>query len=250
MELSLERRVGGRGGAKDIASGSRSQEPRVASVYAPFVFLVPPYRHSGADIAFWLMLGLFALGEYAIQFRNFRDLIRGRSGRLAERWSLAVVLLAVIGGFVSGIKLAQDHTGEISTGAWPLFFVGLALMATGIAIRWWAIIVLGRFFTPDVRVQQDQTVVDRGPYRWVRHPSYTGLITCFVGLGLALGNWLSLVVLFVVPIAGLAVRIATEERALLASLGEPYRQFCASRPRLVPRLGGRGDASWRLASWG
>jgi protein-S-isoprenylcysteine O-methyltransferase Ste14 len=198
--------------------------------------MVAPYRHSGADIAFWVMLGLFALGEYAMQFRSVRDLIRRRSGRLAERWSLAVVLVAVIGGFVGGIKLAQGQTGEIRTGVWPLFGLGLVLMAAGIAIRWWAIIVLGRFFTPDVRVQSDQTVVDRGPYRWVRHPSYSGLIICFAGLGLALSNWLSLAVLVVVPTAGLAVRINAEERALLASLGEPYRQFCASRPRLFPRL--------------
>ncbi len=197
--------------------------------------MVAPYRHSGADIAFWVMLGLFAIGEYTVQFRSVRDLIRGRSGRLAERWSLAIVLLTVIGGFVAGIKLAQGHTGEITTGAWPLFAIGLVLMGAGIAIRWWAIIVLGRFFTPDVRVQSDQTVIERGPYRWVRHPSYSGLIICFVGLGLALSNWLSLAALIVVPIAGLAVRINAEERALLASLGEPYRQFCASRPRLFPR---------------
>jgi protein-S-isoprenylcysteine O-methyltransferase Ste14 len=197
--------------------------------------MAAPYQHSGADIVFWVMLGLFALGEYAMQFRSFRALIRRRSGRLAERWSLAVVLVAVIGGFVAGIKLAQGHAGEIMTGAWPLFAIGLVLMAVGIAIRWWAIIVLGRFFTPDVRVQPDQPVIDSGPYRWVRHPSYSGLIICFVGFGLALGNWLSLAALLVLPIAGLEVRMRAEERALLASLGEPYRQFCASRPRLFPR---------------
>ncbi|MHB1837496.1 MAG: methyltransferase family protein [Solirubrobacteraceae bacterium] len=197
--------------------------------------MAAPYQHSGADVVFWVMLGLFALGEYAMQFRSLGALIRGRSGRLAERWSLVVVLVAVIGGFVGAIKLAQGHTGQISTGAWPLFAVGLVLMAIGIAIRWWAIVVLGRFFTPDVRVQADQTVVVSGPYRWVRHPSYSGLIICFVGLGLALSNWLSLAVLLVVPSAGLEVRMRREESALLASLGEPYRQFCGSRPRLFPR---------------
>jgi protein-S-isoprenylcysteine O-methyltransferase Ste14 len=196
----------------------------------------PPYRDSGADIAFWVILGLFAIGEYAMQFRSFGAVIRGRSGKRAERWSLVVVLVTVIGGFVGGIKLAQGHSGQISTGAWPLFGLGLVLMAAGIAIRWWAIIVLGRFFTPDVRVQSDQTVVDWGPYRWVRHPAYTGLIMFFVGLRLALSNWLSLVLLVVVPAAGLVVRIKAEEQALLASLGQPYRQFCASRPRLFPRL--------------
>lgn len=195
----------------------------------------PPYRQSGADIAFWVMLGLFAVGEYAMQFRSLGAVIRGRGGRRAERWSLVVVLVTVVGGFVGGIKLAQGHTGQVGVGAWPLFVVGLVLMAVGIGIRWWAIIVLGRFFTPDVRVRSDQAVVDRGPYQWVRHPSYSGLIVVFVGLGLALGNWLSLALLVVVPGIGLAVRIKAEERALLASLGEPYRQFCASRPRLFPR---------------
>lgn len=105
------------------------------------------------------MLGLFAVGEYAMQFRSFRDVLRRRSGKLAERWSLAVVLLAVVGGFVGGIKLAQGHAGEIKTRAWPLFVLGLGLMAVGIAIRWWAIVVLGRFFTPDVRVQASLAVL-------------------------------------------------------------------------------------------
>jgi protein-S-isoprenylcysteine O-methyltransferase Ste14 len=196
--------------------------------------VVPPYRHSGADIAFWVMVGLFALGEYAMQFRSFRATVRGRSGERAERGSLAVVLLTVIGGLVGAIKLAQGHVGEIVIGAWPLFGIGLVLMAAGIGIRWWAIIVLGRFFTPDVRVQPDQIVVDRGPYRWVRHPSYSGLIVFFAGLGLALSNWFSLALLVMLPAGGLAIRIRAEEHALMASLGEPYRQFCASRPRLFP----------------
>jgi protein-S-isoprenylcysteine O-methyltransferase Ste14 len=169
-----------------------------------------------------------------MQFRSFRAAIRGRSGERVERWSLAVLLVAVTGGFVGATKLARGHAGEIGAGAWPLFGIGLVLMAAGIVIRWWAIVVLGRFFTPDVRVQPDQTVVDRGPHRWVRHASYTGLIVFFAGLGLALSNWLSLALLVVLPGAGLAVRIHAEERALLASLGEPCRQFCASRPRLFP----------------
>ena len=197
--------------------------------------MVPPYRQSGADVAFLVMIGLFAIGEYAVQFRSFGAVIRRRSGKRAEGWSLVVVVITVAGGFVGAIKLAQGQTGQIDAGAWPLFGIGLVLMAAGIAIRWWAIIVLGRFFTPDVRVQSDQMVIDSGPYRWVRHPSYTGLIVFFVGLGLALSNWLSLALLVVVPGAGLAARIKAEEHALLASLGAPYRQFCASRPRLFPR---------------
>jgi protein-S-isoprenylcysteine O-methyltransferase Ste14 len=65
----------------------------------------------------------------------------------------------------------------------------LTLIAIGIAIRQWAVVVLGRYFTTDVRVHGGQTVVETGPYRWVRHPSYTGMLITFVGIGLALGNW-------------------------------------------------------------
>jgi protein-S-isoprenylcysteine O-methyltransferase Ste14 len=70
----------------------------------------------------------------------------------------------------------------------------------------------------------------------VRHPSYTGMVLTFMGLGLALGNWTALAVLAVVPTAGLVVRIRAEERAVLDGIGEPYRRFAASRARLVPRV--------------
>ena len=88
----------------------------------------------------------------------------------------------------------------------------------------------------DVRVHANQTVVDRGPYRWVRHPAYSGLILFFVGVGLALSNWASLIVLAVVPLAGLLVRIHSEEHALPAGLGEGCRRYAASRRRLFPGL--------------
>jgi protein-S-isoprenylcysteine O-methyltransferase Ste14 len=60
------------------------------------------------------------------------------------------------------------------------------------------------------------------------------MIVFFVGLGLALSDWASLALLAVVPTAGLVVRIRSEERALLDGLGEQYRRFAATRPRLFP----------------
>jgi protein-S-isoprenylcysteine O-methyltransferase Ste14 len=122
----------------------------------------------------------------------------------------------------------------ITVGRRPLFGLGLTLMAAGIVIRHWAVFSLGRFFTSDVRVHDDQTVVTRGPYRWLRHPSYFGLILFFVGLGLSLGDWASLLWLAVVPTVGLVVRINSEERALVDALGEPYRRFARTRRRLLP----------------
>ena len=147
-----------------------------------------------------------------------------------------LVVVATIGGSVAGaFVLARNlDAAAIPDWRWGFLVVGLTLMCAGIALRQWAVALLGPFFTVDVRVQPGQTVVDRGPYRWVRHPSYTGLIAIFVGLGLALDNWAALAVLAVVPTVGLLVRIRFEERALLDGLGEQYRRFAAGRRRLFP----------------
>jgi protein-S-isoprenylcysteine O-methyltransferase Ste14 len=194
--------------------------------------MTPPWQQHGGNVAFWTLLGLFALGEYSLRIRG--GLRRG--GQRVEWWSLGIVLVTFGGGLVAGLRLADWNAAEIGTGRWPLFVAGLLLMAAGLAIRFWAIVTLGRFFTVDVRVHPGQTVVDRGPYRWVRHPAYTGLLVFLVGLGLALTNWASLLVLALLPAAGLVLRIRSEERALLAGLGEDYRRFAESRRRLFPGI--------------
>jgi protein-S-isoprenylcysteine O-methyltransferase Ste14 len=189
-----------------------------------------PYRQPGADTAFSVLLGLFVVGEYAIRFRS-----RLNSGSApAERWSRLVIVMAVVGGLLGAFALARWPPTTMPAGRWPLFVLGLVLMAVGIVIRLWAVVALGRFFTVDVRVQSNQQVVNRGPYRWVRHPSYTGMIVFFLGVGLALTDWASLVILIVLPTAGLVVRIRSEERALLAGLGDDYRRFASTRRRLLP----------------
>ena len=190
-----------------------------------------PFDQPGARIAFDVVVGAFVLSELRIRLRSERN----REGSRVDRTSLLVVQATAIGGVGGAILLARRLPSAALAGArWPLFVSGLVLMCIGIAIRQWAVATLGRFFTIDVRVQSGQTVVESGPYRWARHPAYTGLILTFLGFGLALGNWASLAVAFLVPTAGLVYRIHVEERALLEGLGEPYRCFAASRPRLFP----------------
>jgi protein-S-isoprenylcysteine O-methyltransferase Ste14 len=193
-----------------------------------------PFSHSGARIAFSAVLGIWVALEWWARLRGRRS--RQEGSRL-DRGSLLVVSAAIAVGLIGGFTLARRvNWAAIGQARWLLFVAGLVLMAAGIALRQWAIAVLGRFFTVDVRLQPGQTVIDRGPYVWLRHPSYTGMIVTFLGIGLALGNWAALLVLAVVPTIGLVMRIHVEERALLEGLGEPYRRFAASRARLFPGI--------------
>jgi protein-S-isoprenylcysteine O-methyltransferase Ste14 len=172
------------------------------------------------------------MGEAAMRLRSRLH----RRGTKSNAWSQVVTVAAIVGGLLGGLAGASWTKAAISTGRWAVFSVGLVFMAFGIYVRQWAIVALGRFFTADLRIQVDQTVIDRGPYRWVRHPSYSGLIVFFVGFGLALTNWLSLLISAVVPTVGLVLRVFAEERSLLAGLGEPYRRYAGTRKRLFPKV--------------
>jgi protein-S-isoprenylcysteine O-methyltransferase Ste14 len=94
----------------------------------------------------------------------------------------------------------------------------------------------GKYFTVVVKTSEDQFVVERGPYRILRHPSYTGLVLAFAGAGLMVGNWLSAVGVVVLVLTALIHRLRIEELALTAALGNRYRKFAASRARLIPYI--------------
>jgi protein-S-isoprenylcysteine O-methyltransferase Ste14 len=149
---------------------------------------------------------------------------------------LLIIILLWIG---VGLAFALSFVLPQATITWhskAVFFNGIALMLLGMAFRYYAMIVLGKFFTYQVAVHSGQPVIETGPYRYIRHPSYTGALITLVGLGLALGNWASLVVLLACMGAAYAYRISVEESALISALGEPYKNYIRRTRRLVPFL--------------
>lgn len=114
------------------------------------------------------------------------------------------------------------------------FGLGLLLIILGSLLRRHCFRMLGGSFTGDVRAAPDQRIVNTGAYQFLRHPSYTAGLLMNIGFGLTLGNWLSLMLLTVVAFGVYSYRIAVEERALLAVVGAPYREFISTRRRLIP----------------
>ena len=115
-----------------------------------------------------------------------------------------------------------------------LFWVGLVTIIGGSLLRRHCWRILGASFTGAVIVRPDQVVVDRGAYHYVRHPSYTAGAILFLGIGLALGNWIGLVVLMGAVSAVYGYRVGVEERALLGTIGESYRSYMRRTKRFVP----------------
>ncbi len=115
---------------------------------------------------------------------------------------------------------------------WPL--CGVAVFCVGAMLRWWAIWHLGRFFTVNIAVASDHRIIDTGPYRFVRHPSYSGLILELAGLGLTLGTLPSLAAVVIAPTFALLHRVRIEEAALRAHLTDAYATYSARTKKIVP----------------
>ena len=187
----------------------------------PFVW---PYA-----LAFWAVF----LWAYIPEMRLVRRAHRAQGSTDAR--SLQVIMrgqgLANAVGFYLAfrpeLRFAPSH--ELA-----VFFIGVAMMIAGSLLRRHCWRMLGASFTGDVRASADQQVVDRGAYRILRHPSYTAGIILNTGVGVALGSWAAALVMTFASFAVYAYRIAVEERALVATIGEPYRRFMAGRKRLIP----------------
>ena len=142
------------------------------------------FPSSFAALVFSFVLILWILSE--VIGAGVQPLIRG--GRRArrrrqDRGSFLLIYAGVVVYFIIAFSFAGSGVGELPS---SVFYLGIFIMVLGIVIRQWAIAVLGRFFSRTVAVQEKQTVVETGPYRYVRHPSYTGALIFFVGFGLAL----------------------------------------------------------------
>jgi len=118
----------------------------------------------------------------------------------------------------------------------PMFAAGVSLILLGSLLRRYCFRTLGEYFTGDVRARADQPVIGTGPYTLIRHPSYTAGMMMFIGIGLALGSWLSVVLLTISSVATYWYRVSIEERALANTIGEPYRDFMKTRKRFIPYL--------------
>ena len=152
-----------------------------------------------------------------------------------DRGSLFVLLGLQWTGVALSFALAEWLPGAAL--AWPrpaVFAAGVTGMLAGVALRWYAIWTLGRYFTRDVAVSAGQPVVERGPYRLVRHPAYSGTFLTMLGLGLALSNWASLLALLACVFAGYAYRVRVEEAALARVLGQPYEDYRRRTKRFIP----------------
>ncbi len=185
------------------------------------------------SLALWIVVGLFPVSEIALGVLKRSD---RQSMQAQDRGSLRLLWIAITLGVGGAIAAQWIPLARIPVALQTLRIIALVLLLAGLALRWAAILTLGRLFTVDVAIHPGHSVVESGLYRFVRHPSYTGLLIAFLGLGIVYANWLSIIFLLVPITLAVVNRVIKEESALLAALGAPYADYCARTKRFIPKL--------------
>jgi len=130
--------------------------------------------------------------------------------------------------------ISQGSFGRLENFRSVVHYSGLGFIITGIIIRWTAILKLKKFFTVQVSIQKDHKIFDNGTYKYIRHPAYSESLLSFLGLGLALMNWLSIFVIFLPIMGSFLYRIKIEEQVLVSEFGEKYIDYSKKTKRIIP----------------
>jgi protein-S-isoprenylcysteine O-methyltransferase len=178
------------------------------------------------------ILGLvFALSETLI---NVTHRATTANYTLKDRNSLRLLGIVIWSSIVLSVFAANAFPAARVPHYRSFYLAGLVLFVAGTGLRWYSIWILGRFFTVNVAIASDHRLIETGPYRFLRHPSYTGGLLAFFGLGLCMGNAVSLAVLFIPVFLAFRRRMEIEEEALTGAFGADYRSYMQRTKRLVP----------------
>jgi protein-S-isoprenylcysteine O-methyltransferase len=158
------------------------------------------------------------------------------TGSVRDRGTLRLLWIVILSSITVAFWIGAAAPHNLFGGAPWLSPLSLAVLAAGLILRAAAVITLGKSFSSNVAIHSTQTVLKTGLYRWMRHPSYTGMLVIFLGVGIHTRNWIGLAVAFLPTTAALLYRIHVEEIALREHFGAEYIDYSRKTRRLIPSI--------------
>ena len=191
-------------------------------------------------IVFSVLFLLFLFERGYFQSKAMRVSGELRNFRESKRKMATIILLFlvaqlwVIGSFIYIIKPSYMEWTILPIPSW-IRWVGAIITVSGMALEFSTQIYLGRNYSTTLHISNGHSLVTNGPYRYIRHPMYTALITVGIGIGLLSTSWYFLISFIVTSIV-IAFRVRREEEAMIEKFGDEYIQYAQVTGRFFPLI--------------
>jgi protein-S-isoprenylcysteine O-methyltransferase Ste14 len=180
-------------------------------------------------LAYVLILPFFAMELFQRKDPFAKSITRGRF----DQGSTILILLSFISVVILAPLLNFTRTGDFTRLSW-IGWIGITMMLLGTALRYWSMRTLGAHYTRTLKVAHQQELVETGAYHLIRHPGYLGTLLIWIGAGLAMMNWITILVVTILMLAAYIYRIRREEAMLLELFRDTYKRYSQVTWHLIP----------------
>ena len=187
----------------------------------------------GITLLWWILVCVWAASETCL---TIATRTRRSGGMVKDRGSMTVIWVTIALAITAGEMIRASMGPNLFGGTHWLILAAIVVVMAGIAIRWTAILSLGNAFSSNVAIRHTQTIYRNGLYRFVRHPSYTGMLMVFLAVGLQERNWIAFIAVMAPTTAAVLYRIHVEEAALNEAFGTEYAAYSEQTKRLIPGI--------------
>jgi protein-S-isoprenylcysteine O-methyltransferase Ste14 len=181
-----------------------------------------------------LLLWIAWLVYWGLSAANVKPAVRHESKWARASYIIPILIASILlsippmarGGFLFSRFLPPGVDG---------YWAGVILIAAGLGFSVWARQHLGRNWSGTVQVKQDHQLICDGPYRFVRHPIYTGILVAFLGTAVVVGQWCGILAVLI-ALVSFWRKLTLEERFMRETFGSAYEEYRARTAALIPYL--------------
>jgi protein-S-isoprenylcysteine O-methyltransferase Ste14 len=185
------------------------------------------------DIKIIIIITVSYLYGFFELFLNIRQRRKTKAASSGDKGSLWLLYGLITLGYTLSFAIGATKMGRMSS--WNTYFmVGMGLFMVGLIIRIHSMLTLKQYFTYSVAKVDHQKIIETGLYKYIRHPGYLGQWIIFLGISLALSNWLSVLVMMIPVIAGYIYRIRVAEKFMADQLGIDYLNYKSRSKMIIP----------------
>ncbi|RII33046.1 isoprenylcysteine carboxylmethyltransferase family protein [Clostridium chromiireducens] len=173
----------------------------------------------------YIMAEVFIFSYTSLQNRKNLNKKKGDKG------SCLVLVLGIIAIIFLNLFCKKNYLLILSE---LMFWIGCVVIIVGIILRLYSVLTLGKSFTVSVQVDLNQKIIQTGPYKYIRHPAYSGSILSLIGIAFAFRSIIGIIETIIIIAAIYGYRIKIEEKILESNFKTDYQEYKTNTKRIIP----------------